>query len=416
MNFIENGKNHLEKHCTVLYGMSRSGSILTSLNCALLDRDREKVSQIKEFLSQHTVKYRLEDAARLIRNKSRLRIAYLLPSNEAETADILVEQSRKLIELGHEVILYSHSPRDERSTNEVPFILVHPDNNLSDIVPDSDVVVAGSWDLVIDALRINAPLKYHFAQGGSYIFEFEKLSQRMKDIIVTAFVQPLKILTVSAVMQQSIQWLFGRNSIVVPNALDRSIFYARSGHKSPKKPQILLTGSDDEKSGGHEMVIGTLFSLKELGHKFNIKWITGDKLCKDYSSLGLEITQYASPSPKEAGEIYRESDIYICGSYYEVDARPALEAMACGCAVVTSGNGAVREYAEDGFNCLVFEPGNIIQLAEKLGLVLSDQELRSRLKKGGLATAGKLTWKKTAKIMEGEFKKSAACTEQAYII
>ena len=116
------------------------------------------------------------------------------------------------------------------------------------------------------------------------------------------------------------------------------------------------------------------------------------------------------------GKIYRGSDVYICGSYYEADARSCLEAMACGCNVVTSDNGGIREYAEDGFNSLVFEPGNIIQLAEKLKLILHDQELRDRLRIGGIATAGKFSWRKTAKILESEFKKSAMGTEQAYLV
>ena len=276
MDFIQNSKNHLEKHCNILYGMSKSGSVLTSLNCALLDGDSGKVSRIKELLGEHAVKYRLEDVARSIKNKSRLRIVYLLPSDNIEVADCLIEQSNKLMENGHEVILYSHNPKPERITCRSPFLLVHPDNNLSDIVPGSDIVIAGSWDLVIDALRINAPLKYHFAHGDSDVFEFEKLSQRMKDIVAAAFMQPLKILTVSSNMQQNIELLFGRKSVVVPDALDRDIFYARNSHRSRKRLQILLVGRDDERSKGHEMIVGTLFSLKELGCEFDVKWMAED--------------------------------------------------------------------------------------------------------------------------------------------
>lgn len=65
-----------------------------------------------------------------------------------------------------------------------------------------------------------------------------------------------------------------------------------------------------------------------------------------------------------------------------------LEAMAVGLLVVASGRGGSAEYFQDGVNCLLADPDSGPgQLADALGRLADDSDLRTRLRAGGLRTA-----------------------------
>lgn len=104
-------------------------------------------------------------------------------------------------------------------------------------------------------------------------------------------------------------------------------------------------------------------------------------------------------SSNDMSAFYHSCDIFICASWWEGFGLPALEAMACGCAVITTDNGGCREYARDNENCLMVEPHNIKALAEKVDMLLSNRSLCRRLMAGGLHTAGKFNYEKSAETL-----------------
>jgi len=66
-----------------------------------------------------------------------------------------------------------------------------------------------------------------------------------------------------------------------------------------------------------------------------------------------------------------------------------LEAMACGTPVIATGTGGSGEYLRHEENCLLVEPSDHAGLAAAAARLRDDEELRSRLREGGLATAGR---------------------------
>jgi glycosyltransferase involved in cell wall biosynthesis len=75
------------------------------------------------------------------------------------------------------------------------------------------------------------------------------------------------------------------------------------------------------------------------------------------------------------------------------------EANACGAPAVASDVPGLRDAVIDGETGLLYEYGNIEQLAEKILLLLRDDRLRMRLAAGALSYAQSLTWDASAKIM-----------------
>jgi len=73
-----------------------------------------------------------------------------------------------------------------------------------------------------------------------------------------------------------------------------------------------------------------------------------------------------------------------------------IEANACGTPVIASDVPGLRDSVLPGKSGLLFEYGNIQNLASALIQILSDQNLRNKLIQGGLEWAKKFSWEKTA--------------------
>ncbi len=83
-----------------------------------------------------------------------------------------------------------------------------------------------------------------------------------------------------------------------------------------------------------------------------------------------------------------------------------FEALACGKAVVVSSCAALTEIIDDGSNGLVFEKGRYEDLAEKLKLLIHDEELRSSLGRIGRDWVIKhRDWSNSAKIVQSIYNK-----------
>jgi glycosyltransferase involved in cell wall biosynthesis len=76
-----------------------------------------------------------------------------------------------------------------------------------------------------------------------------------------------------------------------------------------------------------------------------------------------------------------------------------LEANACGVPVVASDVPGLRDAVRDGETGLLYDYGDVEELAEKLLLVLRDEHLRSRLSQGALDFAQQFRWERSADAM-----------------
>jgi glycosyltransferase involved in cell wall biosynthesis len=97
-------------------------------------------------------------------------------------------------------------------------------------------------------------------------------------------------------------------------------------------------------------------------------------------------------SEEQLVRIFNQSKIFLCSSLAEGFAFPPAEAMACGCAVVSTDCGGIREYAVHEVNALLSPPGNPQALAENIIRLLEDNELRVKLAKTSHQQIKRFTW------------------------
>jgi len=107
------------------------------------------------------------------------------------------------------------------------------------------------------------------------------------------------------------------------------------------------------------------------------------------------ITYAGVVSEKELVQIYNQSKIYVCSSIAEGFALPPAEAMACGCAVVSTECGGNEEYAVANVNALLSRPNDTDGLAANIQMLLENDELRIQIAQHGYEMIQQFTWERS---------------------
>jgi glycosyltransferase involved in cell wall biosynthesis len=95
-------------------------------------------------------------------------------------------------------------------------------------------------------------------------------------------------------------------------------------------------------------------------------------------------------------QLYNACDCFAFPSFYEGFGLPALEAMACGRAVVCADCSALPEVVDGA--AILANPYAIDEIARGLADVLRDAELRARMERLGIQRAAHFSWQRTARM------------------
>lgn len=99
-------------------------------------------------------------------------------------------------------------------------------------------------------------------------------------------------------------------------------------------------------------------------------------------------------STEELVLLYNVATVFIMPSLYEGFGLPILEAMSCGCPVVTTKEGSLSEVA--GNAAYFVDAFSVDAIATAIKTVFIDTKLQKELSQKGLIQAKKFSWEKTA--------------------
>jgi glycosyltransferase involved in cell wall biosynthesis len=118
------------------------------------------------------------------------------------------------------------------------------------------------------------------------------------------------------------------------------------------------------------------------------------------AGLPPDVEFHVRPSPGELRRLYSSCDVWLNPSRLDACPKHPMEAMACGCCLVTTEVGGISDYTLPGQTALVSPPGDVAALASNLLAVLNDQALRQRIAQAGQTMMVRFTWEQTAEQLE----------------
>jgi glycosyltransferase involved in cell wall biosynthesis len=117
-----------------------------------------------------------------------------------------------------------------------------------------------------------------------------------------------------------------------------------------------------------------------------------DGLVRDADRPHVHIPGYIAHADMAA--VYSRARVLVFASRYESFGIPIVEAMACGCPVITSDIGACREVAGDA--AIFVQPDRPDSVADAMERVVADDALAHSLRGRGRARAAHFSWTESA--------------------
>lgn len=253
---------------------------------------------------------------------------------------------------------------------------------------DTDLLIADIIPLACLLFFRNQGKVIYFAQDydeSYYSNIFQKLFVRSLYLLGLTFFR-IRSIAVSRPLGDLLCSRFGADVTVVENGVDTTIFYADPDHelvaaKEGRKALLLLSRTDHRK--GFDIAVQTMERLQsKLTIPYEI-WTVGEPAQGLF--LGLIHRDFGYVGEAELRRIMSSADLFLYPTRHEGLPLMPLEAMASGCPVIVSS--ASHAIAQHGINSIVLSQEDPQRYADELCILLSDQELCSRLIAGGLQTA-----------------------------
>jgi len=335
------------------------------------------------------------------------RITFILPArNRSGGVRVTMEMANRLIEAGYSIRIAHMVPRGSRwirirdrikkalqrlrgATADDWLTEYHgPIESFSDLsdldFQDGEIAIAVGSVMVPELHKLHAPIcKIRFNHG---LHGF--LTERME----AAWGPKMNTLTVASTLIPRLKQYNHESKVwCVPNGIDREVYfdegYIRDGigtmysgnlAKAPDDILAILERVEQQFPSVPRRAFGTQLQPNKL--RVNEYW--------------------QLPTVEKVRELYGRSKIWLVMSKEEGLPGSVLEAMACGCVVVSSANTGSVELIRHGENGLLFPVGDLEACMKLVDSVLADEVMYKSLRAGGVETAQHYSWERAVKCME----------------
>ncbi|TEU17247.1 MAG: glycosyltransferase family 1 protein [Dehalococcoidia bacterium] len=123
-----------------------------------------------------------------------------------------------------------------------------------------------------------------------------------------------------------------------------------------------------------------------------------DNLSRQIQSLNItnSVFMVGRLTKEKVAQLMAAANVFVLPSKMESFGLTLLEASAAGLPVVCSNAGGIPEVFQDGFNALLYPPGDDNAMAKAIIRLLQDRELAKTISANAVETASKFTWEMTA--------------------
>ena len=120
-------------------------------------------------------------------------------------------------------------------------------------------------------------------------------------------------------------------------------------------------------------------------------------LCETITQLGLEkkVVMTGIVSDERLVRLYQDAAVFVFPSLYEGFGLPLLEAMACGCPVISSNSSSIPEVV--GEAGILLDPLDTLAMSKAIDRVVTDSNFSEQLRVAGIRQAKQFSWDRTAR-------------------
>jgi len=272
---------------------------------------------------------------------------------------------------------------------------------LAEAIPPSDLSVATFSTTVYPVVwSVNAGVPFHHMQHFEVMFA---TSPAHRSFILSSYALEIPRIANSSWLAERFKEFTGNEVPVLNPGIDHDVFYPRTERATiPREFQIVSLGKRGWKNVD-TVIQSTQRLVKKYEGRVNIKL----HLFGQFKPRGLPnypfLTFHENVTDDELATLYSIADLYVSQSMAESFPLAPLEAMACGCPVITTPAGT-EDYVEPGGNALVVSYGDSPGLEEAITQMIEDESLRDRLGKKGQETANRFTFSHQVPVYEQMLK------------
>ena len=257
-------------------------------------------------------------------------------------------------------------------------------------LPEADVIIATAFEtaFAVNECAVTKGRKFYFIQ------HFEDWDGELERVRASWRLPLQKIVVSQWLLEIARELGVAESTNYIPYGMNFSEFYVTQPIAARRHPRVAMMT--------HSLVFkGTPDGLAALR-------LARERIPDLQAVLfGVEPRPAAAPdwceyvqAPPVLRELYNSAAAFLCPSISEGWGLPAMEAMACGCALVAADNQGVRDFTRAGENALLAPVRRPDLLAAHLCDVLTNGDLRVRLATKAERSVRWFTWERAVGALE----------------
>lgn len=257
---------------------------------------------------------------------------------------------------------------------------------------NSDIIVATGIKTVDEVYKLPPRFgrKVYFVQGYEIWAGDEKY-------VSDSYRKCMEKITISKGLKSLIYEKSHEKAWYCPNAIDHDVFQYIVPMENRNRFSICALYSPAESKGSKYL----LEAIREIRSTYPKVELSLFGTCDGPQELINEkwVTYIKDATPLQIAELMNNSFIFVCSSVNEGFGLTAVEAMACGCALITTNHLGAEDYAKDEITALVVEKKSSKNLSDAVIRLFNDEKLAISISKQGRETALKFCWENSVEVM-----------------
>jgi len=258
-------------------------------------------------------------------------------------------------------------------------------------IPDGDILFATAWHTVRSVMECSS------SKGAKcYLIQHYETWQGPQNLVDETWRAPLRKVVISKWLAQLGEGLGAGEIARIPIGIDHQVYRLRHPIAQRRRQVAMMFSYVPFKRSADGIK-----ALKIAKQQFPDLQVILFGVASRRPPIPGWMTYLQDPPQQHLVEnVLNTSSIVLSPSLAEGFGLPPAEGAACGCAMVATDSGGVRDFIIHGKTGLLSPPENPETLARNLCLLLANDDLRIRLAEAGRAFIAGFSWDRSTDLLE----------------